>query len=715
MASSDEGDIEQPSPATSESGTETPTSSPSATTGAEASPDNPPSAPLPPRWRFVNEAKKAAGYSSLSAGSYIKGQSADELGAKYVAPDISLYAPAKEEANVNRVSFSLPWKEVGKEETEVGRLSARSWHGNPSEAGRGEVGRLNIRQADPNDPNAPTGSFRGLPKSGTKDDPSRQPFKEWDPKYNLSPKGEREGEWHDGKMRDSYTMPSWNAPGNSSKGVGKIGFYRPGERDESFAGEVPKGERESIEQTEQMEGIDCDDPREGALFVHNDGDASNGGKGDDATSLTEHVKKRRCLYLALLLLLAIVAALGAVLGTKNNETAAAAAAGGVLVPVVNETAVPSLFPSAAPLEMASESPSAAPTGVPSAFPTASPSTSAPTESPVVFLGGCPEPFSSMSAYGQGIQVESAGMVYECRAFPCPRPDEESFGGSFGSPPPMPLTENGWKIVGSCSGTRAPTKRPTAQPSAGPSKSPTPIPTPAPVATTPLPTPEPTCSTERDFNLCIALDMSGSVCNDGSGSECLSCRSSFLPIFFTSECRDTFVDEDTCCDNFGRVKDFSTLMVRLLGGFEGDKDFSVVQFATRAQLFQSLSSEEETVQTLGRLDYTGGMTNHGAAINLCQQTFPTDTSTSRQNFILLVTDGVSSEPSIDPEIYAEQEANEAKRSETKIIPVFISPTGNDWTALAFMRQLSSTGRVFDVTDFGSLNTLQEELADEVSCS
>ena len=48
-----------------------------------------PSAPEPPRWRFVAKAKKADGYSSREAGKIVQGKSSHELGAEYVAPEIT--------------------------------------------------------------------------------------------------------------------------------------------------------------------------------------------------------------------------------------------------------------------------------------------------------------------------------------------------------------------------------------------------------------------------------------------------------------------------------------------------------------------------------------------------------------------------------------------------------------------------------------------------
>merc|ERR1739841_61764 len=102
--------------------------------------------------------------------------------------------------------------------------------------------------------------------------------------------------------------------------------------------------------------------------------------------------------------------------------------------------------------------------------------------------------------------------------------------------------------------------------------------------------------------------------------------SFLPSFFGSECRDSFVDEDTCCNNFAKVKEFSGIMVNLLGDFPADKSFSVVQFSTSAQIVSGLSSVEQTSQVINQFDYTGGLTNHASAIQKCQQTLAASSST-----------------------------------------------------------------------------------------
>mmetsp|Transcript_34838 Transcript_34838/g.61216 ORF Transcript_34838/g.61216 Transcript_34838/m.61216 type:complete len:955 (+) Transcript_34838:152-3016(+) len=932
--------------------------SPSSPSLADASTaDKLPSAPEPPRWRFVKDAKKSLGYSSLHAGSYIRGQSSGELGAKYVAPDVSLYKLKEETVEVQTLHYQLPTnKSLTKEDVEVGKLAGNVPPQNAFSTSNNEVGRLQIQQVKSSDTQSPSGTFAGLPKFESPTDEPRKPFKEWDVNLQVGPKKEREHEWWDGKINDSYTMPGDDPQSKTLEEIGRLKFHGPGESEEVFVGEIPKRNRDHDGDGggDFEDNVDYGDDREETLSIHNDlsassatdNDIENEKDSDASTAPTDPVddenekKKRRCLFLLLLLLLVLVIVLGVLLGQKNGDerVVAAGVVAGVLIPpivVLNETTVPSFsaspsiahslqpslspsmecpvgtkafsiehlnrsepylpttttgatwkvkdvcsgeviaqcFPcswgnlnlsrSQSPLTQpgsngppeekgyeniteclsinneyalvvipaedtdaccgfdhttsiisyddvvvkdvassdsifddesnmyfgvretpcASESPSASPTvtgsakpsllpsqnpsdvpsTTPSSSPSLSPSTSTPTQSPVLFLGGCPETFVQfLDAYVIGTQVESNGIIYKCISFSC---------GSYGFEPgesTSSLWRQGWEVVGSCSGTMAPTLYPTVSPTTSPtnspsgtpsrspsktptseptfaptptpsnlpSKSPTTSPTFAPTPTpsdspsksptigpsptprrptrqpTNFPSPKPTCSTEQEFNLCLAIDMSGSVCNDGMGSECLECRSAFLPMFFTSECRDRFVSEDTCCNNFANVKEFSSLMVNLLGDFPAEKSFSVVQFATNARLVSGLSSTAQTLPVIGKLDYTGGLTNHASAIQMCQQTL--STFGSRKNFIMLITDGVSSEPEFDPEGAAETAAVSAKNDGTFIIPVFISPR-NDWSALAFMRRLSSDGKVFDVTDFDSLNSLQDRLVDQVSCS
>lgn len=210
-------------------------------------------------------------------------------------------------------------------------------------------------------------------------------------------------------------------------------------------------------------------------------------------------------------------------------------------------------------------------------------------------------------------------------------------------------------------------------------------------------------------------MSGSVCNEGNGSDCDECRADFLPLFFDSECKDSGLSEDICCRNFERVQNFAKLIVGRLDEFDARKSFSTVVFASTAKTVGSLGSTSQTIDVLNSLDYSGGTTNHRDAINRCRQTLNSG-NPSRKKFILIVTDGVSTAPDgLDPESAAEEAAMQAQfLDDAFIIPVFISPF-NDFDALSFMSRLSSDGQVFDVTDFESLASLEERLVEQVSCS
>lgn len=200
-----------------------------------------------------------------------------------------------------------------------------------------------------------------------------------------------------------------------------------------------------------------------------------------------------------------------------------------LLPTAMQSDKPSLGPSEKPSSLPSEFPSLQPSDVPTTPPSSTPTSHAPTKSPVVSIGGCPESFVPMSYYVIGTQIHFEGIVYECISYSC---------GTYGFDPGIEtssLWRQAWDIVGACSGTIAPTFRPTppptpiptSMPSLTPSKSPTKVPTvvptsmptpnPTPVPTPNLPTTSPTCQSDNDFDICFAVDMSGSVCNGGFGS------------------------------------------------------------------------------------------------------------------------------------------------------------------------------------------------------
>ena len=205
---------------------------------------------------------------------------------------------------------------------------------------------------------------------------------------------------------------------------------------------------------------------------------------------------------------------------------------------------------------------------------------------------------------------------------------------------------------------------------------------------------PSCS-EPEFNLCFAIDMSGSVCPN----------------------RNLKAELRAGCNNFDKMTEFSVNLInKMEEDLDADKSFSVVRFSSDAELVSSLTSAENTVQVIEGLGFTGGATNTAEAIETCQSSFASS-SFDRKNFILMITDGL---PNCgwtcnSTEKDAEEEASAAKEAGTTIIPIFIDKLKDiEKEGQKFMEKISSDGEVLDVTDFESLNTLQDGLIDEFTC-
>jgi len=259
-----------------------------------------------------------------------------------------------------------------------------------------------------------------------------------------------------------------------------------------------------------------------------------------------------------------------------------------------------------------------------------------------------------------------------------------------------------------------TPPPTGPPVTGRPTLDTPGPTDQPV--TAAPTMKPTCNPFDDFNICIALDASGSVCAPIGTRDCSFCT----PTVF---CKDDGFQVDTCCENYQNVKDFASVIVESLDDLPVEKSFSLVQFASDAAVESNLGSAQDTLDTINSLIYTGGATNHKAAFEKCMETFSTSNGNKKQfikrngrnrkELILVITDGISTLPKPDPVGVAEAAATVVKEEGVAIVPVFISDK-RDPEAIAFMRRISTTGAAFDVTDFDSLDSIKDSLVDELAC-
>ncbi|KAL7544749.1 hypothetical protein ACHAWF_008108, partial [Thalassiosira exigua] len=397
MSEANDGDVESPasSPAPAPSpaplaSAGAPVAPPSAADVAPSSPPPPPptrpdasspssptpvrTAPEPPRWRFVNDAKKSSGYSTRHAGSFVKGKSSEELGAKYVAPDVSLYKPKAEQI------------------ADVGKLGDRRRSTGGVRVPISEVGKLVVRgSSDVGDEFS--GAFRGLPERGAGDE-ARAPFKQWGVDYEASPKAEGDQVVHDGSVDDTHNDNKSDdaSLGKTTTTVGKIGFLDPVSDTDVIAGGFSKGknqpesdvDRDAVEAINDghIDGVgsdalskeetspngtngevgsdsgnagncEADGLREEALSTkHTEGSPpSTAVPVPQSTEVDDKKKKRKWLFLLLLLPIIFAIILGVVLGTKDEKDRGAA---GLVAPIVIiETSVPSSEPSSQPSSMPS--------------------------------------------------------------------------------------------------------------------------------------------------------------------------------------------------------------------------------------------------------------------------------------------------------------------------------------------------------------------------
>ena len=207
--------------------------------------------PEPPRWRFVKEAKKSLGYSSFHAGSYIRGYSSEQLGAKYVAPNFSTSKQANVGGHmaISPITNNGEAKESSSSEVqadiEVGKLGSID---NPEmnklnpNSSINQVGKLQFEQSHNVDESF-SGAFAGLPMHQPINEASRAPFKQWDVNYHINPKGERSNEWFDGKVNDQYIMPGDDTVTPNERSVGKLNFDNAGEAEDVFTGVYPLGRK----------------------------------------------------------------------------------------------------------------------------------------------------------------------------------------------------------------------------------------------------------------------------------------------------------------------------------------------------------------------------------------------------------------------------------------------------------------------------------------
>ena len=314
--------------------------------------------PEPPRWRFINEAKKSLGYSSIHAGSYIEGRSSDELGAKYVAPDISMYKnePKKEKfikpAAQRDDQLSMEESSTDKDDTAVGKLNFSNLFAQKNAQNHKTGGKAIVMCKHEEQPNVT---------------PNKS-FKEWGTNIGVGQKNDREYNVYNGKMiTDAYKMPDVETPNKKNYDeVGRLKFMSNGH---TTSEDFHVGKRVCDEQDEKEGGDDgksvhsdmiggglfvdtndnetCDDVEsctnnpDANIEMSNDNDLSKGAVVQQTSDkdVPAWKKKRRCVILLLCLLAILAIVLGATLGKRNDDDEDRSAAAVLVPPVVvsNET------------------------------------------------------------------------------------------------------------------------------------------------------------------------------------------------------------------------------------------------------------------------------------------------------------------------------------------------------------------------------------------
>ena len=281
----------------------------------------------------------------------------------------------------------------------------------------------------------------------------------------------------------------------------------------------------------------------------------------------------------------------------------------------------------------------------------------------------------------------------------------------------------------------PTESPTVKPSS--SYSPTSSPSSVPVVTesptrkavvTESPTPEPspsnslssypssvpstsqipTCIPKDAVSVCIALDVSNSICID-----------TVCPPFCSIQC-DRLEFGDFCCQAFENGISFTR---EVLQGIENAefaqvlKQYSVVVFSDLADSIQTLTgSVEDAIDSISNYKYEGGGTRTEYALSLCEN----ELSGQPNPVVILISDGRP-----ERQQNAVNKATDAALRGISIIPVAINENTSDLEALNALARCSgqeNTAAIpcednqgISVGNFDGLSEIIKKIVVKINCS
>ena len=147
--------------------------------------------------------------------------------------------------------------------------------------------------------------------------------------------------------------------------------------------------------------------------------------------------------------------------------------------------------------------------------------------------------------------------------------------------------------------------------------------------------------DKAMDVCVAVDVSGSICSP----------SGVLDLCLGGSCSDQGLDATVACNNFHLEKTFIAGLIGKLSlyGDGSSKRFSVVSYADTAVSLGDANSPlvdaSAAVDLILGLEYTGGYSNAGGAIQACLDTFA-DSGSDREKSIILVSAGLPTVGALD---------------------------------------------------------------------
>ena len=260
-----------------------------------------------------------------------------------------------------------------------------------------------------------------------------------------------------------------------------------------------------------------------------------------------------------------------------------------------------------------------------------------------------------------------------------------------------------------------------------------MPTPYPTSE---PTPAPTCE-GKTLDVCIIVDESGSICTNENSSPQLcnngNCAdvdpitgSTFCDGPSSSNC--DYVDgcprfNDIAGDDTPNVKNFTKRFIDEVEDQLANKgvvtsQYSVVEFATTADVTTGLTTPELAKAAVNAIVYSGGYTNLQQGIVKCQDTFAT--SLAQTQVIVTLTDGEPNrfnDPAQDDGGAAARDAAEAAADTAKLAGIDIATVyvlGGPSDGSTFLKEkIASPDLDFEDLSFPDAQELADAILDSVS--